>query len=88
MQIPFVGFAPVETSEHMAALGVFGLCQIYAFIQYLRHHMSPNNFAVLFRGNNCQDLVNFCIKIYKEMAYFVKFVIKNKLQITCLYQEW
>lgn len=50
MQIPFVGFAPVETSEHMAALGVFGLCQIYAFIQYLRHHMSPNNFAVLFRG--------------------------------------
>jgi len=50
MQIPFVGFAPVETSEHMAALGVFGLCQIYAFVQYLRHNMSPANFNVLFRG--------------------------------------
>ena len=50
MQIPFVGFAPVETSEHMAALGVFGLCQIYAFVQYLRNNMTPTNFNILFRG--------------------------------------
>jgi dolichyl-diphosphooligosaccharide--protein glycosyltransferase len=26
MQIPFVGFQPVTSSEHMAAFGVFGLC--------------------------------------------------------------
>lgn len=28
MQVPFVGFQPVKTSEHMAAFGVFGLVQV------------------------------------------------------------
>jgi dolichyl-diphosphooligosaccharide--protein glycosyltransferase len=28
MQVPFVGFLPLRTSEHMAALGVFGLLQL------------------------------------------------------------
>lgn len=36
MQIPFVNFQPVRTSEHMFALGIFGLLQIYAFIDYLQ----------------------------------------------------
>ncbi len=31
-----VGFQLVQTSEHMLALGVFGLCQILAFVDYLR----------------------------------------------------
>jgi dolichyl-diphosphooligosaccharide---protein glycosyltransferase len=35
MQIPFVGFQPVRTSEHMLAAGVFALIQAYAFIDYL-----------------------------------------------------
>ena len=35
MQIPFVGFQPVRTSEHMVAAGVFALLQAYAFIDYL-----------------------------------------------------
>lgn len=35
MQIPFVGFLPVRTSEHMASLGVFGLIQIYFFVSLL-----------------------------------------------------
>ena len=30
MNIPFVGFQPVETSEHMAGFGVFGLIQLAA----------------------------------------------------------
>ena len=47
MQIPFVGFQPVETSEHMAAFGVFGLCQIYAFVEYLRARLKPENFFLL-----------------------------------------
>lgn len=34
MQIPFVGFLPVQTSEHMAAIGVFGLVQIYTFFKF------------------------------------------------------
>merc|ERR1719259_328705 len=36
MQISFVGFQPVQTSEHMGALGVFGLCQLHAFVDYVR----------------------------------------------------
>ena len=47
MQIPFVGFQPVETSEHMAAFGVFGLCQIVAFVEYLRAKLSHADFFYL-----------------------------------------
>ncbi|CAF1010384.1 unnamed protein product [Didymodactylos carnosus] len=35
MQIPFVGFQPVRTSEHMLAAGVFALIQAYGCIDYL-----------------------------------------------------
>ncbi|KAK2467475.1 hypothetical protein APHAL10511_000330 [Amanita phalloides] len=47
MQVPFVGFQPVKTSEHMAALGVFGLLQIVAFAQLVRSHMSSKQFEIL-----------------------------------------
>ncbi|GAV03614.1 hypothetical protein RvY_14010 [Ramazzottius varieornatus] len=50
MQIPFVGFQPVQTSEHMAAFGVFGLCQLYAFHEYVRSKMSRENFEQLLRS--------------------------------------
>ncbi|KAH9634445.1 hypothetical protein HF086_008279 [Spodoptera exigua] len=50
MQISFVGFQPVQSSEHMLALGTFGLCQLYAFTQYLREHLSPANFELLFKA--------------------------------------
>ncbi|XP_076648362.1 catalytic subunit 3A of the oligosaccharyltransferase complex [Halictus rubicundus] len=50
MQISFVGFQPVQSSEHMLALGVFGLCQIHALVDYLRSKMSQDDFEVLFRG--------------------------------------
>ena len=36
MQVPFVGFLPLRTSEHMAALGVFGLIQLVAFVEVVR----------------------------------------------------
>lgn len=49
MQISFVGFQPVQSSEHMAALGVFGLCQIYAFSWYVRSKLSREQFNLLFR---------------------------------------
>ncbi|CAF0776707.1 unnamed protein product [Adineta steineri] len=35
MQIPFVGFQPVRTSEHMIAAGIFILLQAYTFFDYL-----------------------------------------------------
>jgi dolichyl-diphosphooligosaccharide--protein glycosyltransferase len=47
MQVPFVGFQPVSTSEHMAALGVFGLLQIVAFTQLVRSHVSSKQFQDL-----------------------------------------
>ncbi|XP_050684632.1 dolichyl-diphosphooligosaccharide--protein glycosyltransferase subunit STT3A [Leptidea sinapis] len=50
MQISFVGFQPVQSSEHMLALGTFGLCQLYAFTQYLRERLSPQNFELLFNA--------------------------------------
>jgi len=50
MQISFVGFQPVQTSEHMAALGIFGLCQIHAFVDYLRYRLSPTYFEILFKS--------------------------------------
>ncbi|KAH8104081.1 oligosaccharyl transferase STT3 subunit [Cristinia sonorae] len=47
MQVPFVGFQPVRTSEHMAALGVFGLLQIVAFAELVRSHVSSKQFQTL-----------------------------------------
>ncbi|KAH0578194.1 hypothetical protein H2248_004069 [Termitomyces sp. 'cryptogamus'] len=44
MQAPFVGFQPVRTSEHMAALGILGLLQIFAFAQLVRSHVSSQQF--------------------------------------------
>lgn len=50
MQIPFVGFQPVTSSEHMGALGVFGLCQLYAFNEYAVSKLSKGNYDILFRS--------------------------------------
>lgn len=47
MQVPFVGFQPVRTSEHMAALGVFGLLQLVAFTELVRSHVSSTQFRRL-----------------------------------------
>ncbi|KDR80909.1 hypothetical protein GALMADRAFT_241421 [Galerina marginata CBS 339.88] len=51
MQVPFVGFQPVSTSEHMGALGVFGLLQIVAFAQLVRSHVSSQQFKKLLFGS-------------------------------------
>ncbi|KAK9456826.1 STT3 subunit of Oligosaccharyl transferase [Dipodascopsis uninucleata] len=47
MQIPFVGFLPIRSSEHMSALGVFGLLQLVGFAQYLRGRLPSPQFKVL-----------------------------------------
>merc|ERR1719266_557759 len=44
MQIPFVGFQPVKTSEHMASAGVFGLLQIVAFFKYMSSVLTKAEF--------------------------------------------
>jgi len=50
MQIAFVGFQPVQSSEHMLAFGVFGLCQLHAFADYIRSRLTAEQFEVLFRS--------------------------------------
>jgi len=49
MQISFVGFQPMQTSEHMGAFGVFGLCQIVSGIAYLQSKLSPAHFNILWQ---------------------------------------
>ncbi|XP_071788330.1 dolichyl-diphosphooligosaccharide--protein glycosyltransferase subunit STT3B-like [Asterias amurensis] len=48
MQVPFVGFQPVRTSEHMAAAGTFALLQAYAFLKYVQDFLSKKEFRALF----------------------------------------
>ncbi|RNA39771.1 dolichyl-diphosphooligosaccharide-- glycosyltransferase subunit STT3A [Brachionus plicatilis] len=50
MQISFVGFQPVSTSEHMASLGVFGLCQLLAFYNFAKSKLTQKQFDALFRS--------------------------------------
>ncbi|KAF1346871.1 oligosaccharyl transferase stt3 subunit [Delphinella strobiligena] len=50
MQIPFVGFLPIRSSDHMAALGVFGLLQIVAFVEWVRGQVPGKQFQTLLRG--------------------------------------
>lgn len=48
MQIPFVGFQPIRTSEHMAAMGVFVLLLAVAVLKHLQTILSKNEFKKLF----------------------------------------
>eukprot|EP01100_Stratorugosa_tubuloviscum_P015335 TRINITY_DN8745_c0_g1_i1.p1 TRINITY_DN8745_c0_g1~~TRINITY_DN8745_c0_g1_i1.p1 ORF type:complete len:722 (+),score=330.85 TRINITY_DN8745_c0_g1_i1:40-2205(+) len=49
MQISFVGFQPVQSSEHMAALGVFCFLQAYCLTNWIRSMLTPVQFYTLFR---------------------------------------
>merc|ERR1719323_1534123 len=48
MQIPFVGFQPIQTSEHMASAGVFALLQAVAFFNYLQNYLTKAEFKTVF----------------------------------------
>ncbi|KAI9482418.1 oligosaccharyl transferase stt3 subunit [Coemansia sp. RSA 989] len=50
MQVPFVGFQPTFTSEHMAALGTFGLIQIVAAANYIRGQLPAQQFQTVVRS--------------------------------------
>jgi dolichyl-diphosphooligosaccharide---protein glycosyltransferase len=47
MQIPFVGFLPIRSSDHMAPLGIFGLIQLVGFFDYLRNQLPGKQFQTL-----------------------------------------
>merc|ERR1712071_461838 len=40
----------VQSSEHMLAFGVFGLCQLHAFADYIRSRPTAEQFDILFRS--------------------------------------
>lgn len=44
MQIPFVGFLPIKSNDHMAAFGVFGLLQLVVLTNYFKETLSPKRF--------------------------------------------
>lgn len=49
MQIPFVGFLPIRSNDHMAALGVFGLMQLVAFGAYVRSNVPSAQFSAFLK---------------------------------------
>ncbi|CAI8025341.1 Dolichyl-diphosphooligosaccharide--protein glycosyltransferase subunit STT3B [Geodia barretti] len=48
MQVPFVGFQPIRTSEHMAAAGVFLLLNALALLRYLQSSLTGRQFKTVF----------------------------------------
>lgn len=50
MQIPFVGFLPIRSSEHMSALGVFGLLQLVGGVEWIRTQLPSKQFQTLLRA--------------------------------------
>ncbi|XP_037068163.1 dolichyl-diphosphooligosaccharide--protein glycosyltransferase subunit STT3B-like [Pollicipes pollicipes] len=48
MQIPFVGFQPIRTSEHMASAGVFALMNAFALLKYLQPFVSRSQLRHFF----------------------------------------
>lgn len=47
MSVPFVNYAPIRNSEHMAALGVFGLLQLVAFGHLCNSLLPAKQFRML-----------------------------------------
>lgn len=50
MQVPFVGFLPIRSSDHMSALGIFGLLQLVGFVEFLRSQLPGKQFQTLLVG--------------------------------------
>ncbi|PSS25136.1 glycosyltransferase family 66 protein [Amorphotheca resinae ATCC 22711] len=50
MQIPFVGFLPIRSSEHMSALGIFGLLQLVGAVEFVRSAVPSKQFKSLAIG--------------------------------------
>lgn len=50
MTIPFVGSLPTRTSEHMPALGIFGLIQLVMFASYIKNNLKSKSSDTLIKG--------------------------------------
>uniref|UniRef100_A0A0P5NR43 dolichyl-diphosphooligosaccharide--protein glycotransferase n=1 Tax=Daphnia magna TaxID=35525 RepID=A0A0P5NR43_9CRUS len=69
MQIPFVGFQPVRTSEHMASLGVFALLNAVAVLRYLQSKLSSSEIKYVFTiGVLIAGAAVFCVVVLLTYA--------------------
>ncbi len=50
MQVPFVGFLPIRSSDHMSALGIFGLVQLVGAAEFLQSRVPGKQFQTLLFG--------------------------------------
>src|SRR5271170_8394995 len=72
MQVPFVGFLPIRSSDHMSALGIFGLVQLVGFIQFLRGQLPSKQFQTLLVGT---VFATFAVSLLGLVALTVSGVI-------------
>jgi dolichyl-diphosphooligosaccharide--protein glycosyltransferase len=49
MQVHFIGFQAVQSSEHMGSFGVFGIVQLYAGFAWVRSFLAPAQYASFVR---------------------------------------
>mmetsp|Transcript_59114 Transcript_59114/g.68406 ORF Transcript_59114/g.68406 Transcript_59114/m.68406 type:complete len:756 (+) Transcript_59114:26-2293(+) len=49
MQIPFVGFQAIHSSEHLASHGVFFFLQAFMLVNWVRKHVTKSGFYLLIR---------------------------------------
>ncbi|TRY68821.1 hypothetical protein TCAL_03018 [Tigriopus californicus] len=84
MQIPFVGFQPVKTSEHMAAAGVFALLQAVALLKYLHTFLSKSEFKYFFflTASHVNDERVFIILYAVSAVYFAGVMVRLMLTLT------
>ena len=68
MQISFVGFQPVQSSEHLAAMGMFGFIQLYAAVVWVKSKLSMEHFRVFMRT----ALV--CVASIVSVALFIAYM--------------
>lgn len=71
MQIPFVGFQPVRTSEHMASAGMFVVVQAYAFLKYIQSKLTKAQFKVYLLAGSAfvSGLVLLTVIVLTQLGY-------------------
>jgi len=75
MQISFVGFQPVQSSEHLAAMGAFGLIQLYCGINWIRSLLKAKYYQAILNFTIFAGIASF-VAIYAigtTTGYFSKF---------------
>jgi dolichyl-diphosphooligosaccharide--protein glycosyltransferase len=74
MQVPFVMFQAIKSSEHMLSHGVFLILQVYMFVQFIKTNLSEQMYQKLFKislmGTAALFVMAFLYLLYKGNIYF------------------